>query len=454
MGRAPLPAAALRALQDRLGDRVSVRPADLDAASRDASSLPGSPPDAVVWPLATDEVQAVVRLAADARVPVTARGAGSSLEGNPIPVRGGIVLDLSRMSRVLAVRAEDLQADVEPGVVYAALNRALRPHGLFFPPAPGGSADVATVGGMVANNASGIYSVRYGGTRDHVRAATVVTGAGDVLRLGNRCRKSASGYHLLGLLVGSEGTLAIATELTLALAGLPAARRQGAFRFPDAPAAARATADVIRFGVDVAAIEFLDARTMAAIERLARVGLAAVPTLLVEVHGGAATVDEGWRAATDVMRDAGGEALVLPDGRDAWSIRELATRAVSAERPDAAVVRADVAIPIGALPALVERCEALAAERGLAVHLFGHAGIGILHALVLADEGERPAADAARDALVAHALALGGSCSGEHGMGLGNRAWAAREHGAALSLMQGVKALFDPHGILNPGKMW
>ena len=454
MGRAPLPAAALRALQDRLGDRVSVRPADLDAASRDASSLPGSPPDAVVWPLATDEVQAVVRLAADARVPVTARGAGSSLEGNPIPVRGGIVLDLSRMSRVLAVRAEDLQADVEPGVVYAALNRALRPHGLFFPPAPGGSADVATVGGMVANNASGIYSVRYGGTRDHVRAATVVTGAGDVLRLGNRCRKSASGYHLLGLLVGSEGTLAIATELTLALAGLPAARRQGAFRFPDAPAAARATADVIRFGVNVAAIEFLDARTMAAIERLARVGLAAVPTLLVEVHGGAATVDEGWRAATDVMRDAGGEALVLPDGRDAWSIRELATRAVSAERPDAAVVRADVAIPIGALPALVERCEALAAERGLAVHLFGHAGIGILHALVLADEGERPAADAARDALVAHALALGGSCSGEHGMGLGNRAWAAREHGAALSLMQGVKALFDPHGILNPGKMW
>ena len=202
MGRDPIPAATLRALRGCVGDRVSVRSADLDAASRDASSLPGSRPDAVVWPLATDEVQAVVRLAADARVPVTARGAGSSLEGNPIPVHGGIVLDLSRMTRVLAVRAEDLQADVEPGVVYAALNRALRPHGLFFPPAPGGSADVATIGGMVANNASGIYSVRYGGTRDHVRAATVVTGAGDVLRLGNRCRKSASGYHLLGLLVG------------------------------------------------------------------------------------------------------------------------------------------------------------------------------------------------------------------------------------------------------------
>jgi D-lactate dehydrogenase (cytochrome) len=355
---------------------------------------------------------------------------------------------------VLAVRAEDLQVDVQPGVVYAALNRALRPHGLFFPPAPGGSADVATVGGMVANNASGIYSVRYGGTRDHVRAATVVTGGGDVLRLGNRCRKSASGYHLLGLLVGSEGTLAIATELTLALAGLPAARRQGAFRFAGAPAAARATADVIRFGLDVAAIEFLDAGTLAALERFGRFGLAAAPTLLVEAHGSVAGVDEAWQAVTEVMRDAGGEPVVLPGGRDAWSIREHATRAIAAERPEAAVVRADVAIPIGALPGLVERCETLAAERRLAVHLFGHAGIGILHALVLADASERAAAEAARDVLVEHALAHGGSCSGEHGMGLGNRGYAAREHGAALALMQGVKALFDPHGILNPGKMW
>ena len=453
MGRA-LSLGSLQTLGERFGERVSVRPADLAAASRDASSLPGVLPEAVVWPASTDEVQAVVRLAGAKGIPVTARGAGSSLEGNPIPVRGGIVLDLSRMAQVMAVRAEDLQVDVQPGVVYAALNRALRPYGLFVPPAPGGSADVATVGGMVANNASGIYSVRYGGTRDHVRAATVVTGAGEVLRLGNRCRKSASGYHLLGLLVGSEGTLAIATELTLALAGLPAARRQGAFRFPTASAAARATAEMIRFGVDVAAIEFLDDRTIAALERFGRFGLAAAPTLLVEVHGGAAGVDEGWESATDVVRGAGGEQVVLPGGRDAWAIREQATRAIGAARPDAAVVRAEVAIPIGALPAVFERCEALAAARGLDVHLFGHAGIGILHALVLADAAERAAAEAARDALVEQALALGGSCSGEHGMGLGNRGYAAREHGAALALMQGVKALFDPHGILNPGKMW
>jgi len=447
-------AAGVRALETMLPGRCSARRTDLEAAARDASSLPGSPPDVVVWPVTTDEVAAVVRFANQAHVPLTARGAGSSLEGNPIPVEGGIVLDCSRMTAVVAVRPEDLQVDVQPGVVYAELNRQLRPHGLFFPPSPGGSAAIATVGGMVANNASGIYSVKYGGTRDHVRAATVVTGDGRLLRLGNRCRKSASGYHLLGLLVGSEGTLAIATELTLALAGLPAARRQGGFGFADADAAARATAALVRYGVDVAAVEFLDTRTVAALNRFGGFGLAERPCLLLEVHGSDAGVAEVWQTTESVVRDAGGEPLVLPDGRDAWTIREHATRAIEAQRPGAATVRADVAIPIGALPSLVRRAEELAAAHGVATHLFGHAGIGILHALVLADEAERAPAETARDALVEAALALGGSCSGEHGMGLGNRRYATREHGAGLALMRGIKALFDPAGTLNPGKIW
>ena len=444
----PLDAAALSALAGLLPDRHSTRPADLAAVAGDASSLTPVRPDAVVWPLATDEVAAIVKLAAARGIPLTARGAGSSLEGNPIPVRGGIVLDCSRMTRVVSVRPEDLQVDVEPGVVYAALNRALRPHGLFFPPSPGGSADVATIGGMVANNASGIYSLKYGGTRDHVRAATVVTGTGEVVRLGNRARKSASGYHLLGLIVGSEGTLGVVTDLTLALAGAPVARKRGGFRFADAASAAQATADLVRSGVDVAAVEFLDRPTVAALNRFGGFGLPEAPVLLLEVHGSDAGVGETWQAAADVV---GGEPLALDDP---WRVREQATRAVAAQRPDAATVRADVAIPIGALPALVEACERTAAERGLVVHLFGHAGIGILHALVLADDAERPVAQAARDALVEVALGLGGSCSGEHGMGLGNRHHAAREHGAALALMQGVKALFDPRGILNPGKIW
>jgi D-lactate dehydrogenase (cytochrome) len=453
---AGLDAATLASLGAVVEGRVSTRAADLDAAAHDASSLPAVRPDAVVWPRTTGEVAAVVRLAGARHIAVTPRGAGSSLEGNPIPVRGGVVLDCSRMDAVLAVRPADLQIDVQPGVVYAALNRELRPHGLFFPPSPGGSADWATVGGMVANNASGIYSVKYGGTRDHVRAATLVTGTGDVVRLGNRCRKSASGYHLLGLVVGSEGTLGVVTELTLALAGLPAARRQGGFGFPDAARAARATADLIRFAIDVAAVEFLDAPTMAAIDRFGGgLGLPATPCLLVEVHGSAAGVDEAWTTAGGVMAEAGGEPLALADGRDVWSaIRERATRAIEATRPDGRTVRSDLAIPIGALPELVGRCEAVATEHGVPLHLFGHAGIGILHVLARVDDAGAVAAERVRDALVAAVLDLGGSCSGEHGMGLGNRKYAAREHGPALTLMRGVKALFDPDGVLNPGKIW
>ncbi len=190
-------------------ERVSTRRADLEAASHDESSLPPSFPDAVAWPLSTDEVSALVTLAVRHEVSVTARGAGTSLEGNPIPLRGGLVVDFSRMQRVLEIRAADLSVRVEPGVVYERLNQALRPHGLFFPPSPGGSSDSATIGGMVANDASGIYSVKYGGTRDSVLAATVVVGDGRVLRLGSDCRKTSSGYHLIGLIVGAEGTLGL-----------------------------------------------------------------------------------------------------------------------------------------------------------------------------------------------------------------------------------------------------
>jgi D-lactate dehydrogenase (cytochrome) len=413
--------------------RVSTRPADRDAAAGDESALAPVRPDVVGWPETTEEVAAVVTLAAAERVPVTARGAGSSLEGNPIPVRGGIVLDLTRMARVVAVRADDLQADVQPGVVYDELNRQLRPHGLFFPPSPGGSSDVATIGGMVANNASGIYSVKYGGTRSHVLAATVVTGTGAVVRLGNRCRKSSSGYHLIGLLVGSEGTLAIASELTHAIA------------------------DCIRYGIDLAAVEFLDRRTVAALNAYKGFGLTEAPTLLVEVHGSAAVVDETWAAADALCRERGGAAIALPGDRDPWEIRHHVTRAIQAPRPDAKTVRADLAFPIAALPALVAEAYRIADARGCVLHTFGHAGIGILHALIRVDERDAArwaAAQAAKDDLVAAALACGGSASGEHGMGLGNRKYAAAEHGAALELMKGIKGVFDPGGVLNPGKIW
>lgn len=438
--------------------RVSTRRADLESAARDESSLPPGRADVVVWPASTDEVAAIVRCAAAENVFITARGAGSSLEGNPIPVHGGIVVDFSGMDRVLAVRPGDLQVDVQPGIVYAELNRQLKPQGLFFPPSPGGSSDVATIGGMVANNASGIYSAKYGGTRDHVRAVTAVTGTGTVVHLGNHCRKDSSGYHLVGLVIGSEGTLALMTEITLALAGLPAGRRRWAYAFDDDRGAATTIADLFRYGVDLAAAEFLDRSTMAAVNRLRGLSLEEAPTLLLEAHGSAAVLDEAASQVESVAAEHGARRLSLPPQMDPWGeVRHYATRAVAALDPEADIVRADLATPISALPEIVRQARTTGVRHGCRVYLFGHAGTGIIHLLVPARKArarEWAAAEAARDEMIEVALGLGGAVSGEHGMGLGNRRYAARALGPALDLMKGVKAVFDPAGILNPGKIW
>jgi D-lactate dehydrogenase (cytochrome) len=453
-----MPALVERLRQAIAAERVSTRPGDLEAVARDESSLPAGKPEVVVWPASTEEVASVIRLAAENGTPVTARGAGSSLEGNSIPTQGGIVLDLSRMQRVLAVRADDLQVDVEPGVVYAELNRQLRPTGLFFPPSPGGSSDVATIGGMVATNASGIYSAKYGGTRDYVRAATAVTGNGEIVRLGNLCRKHSTGYHLLGLVIGSEGTLAILTEITLALAPLPVGSRRWAFAFADDVAAAATIADLFRYGVDVAAAEFLDRATIAAVNGFRSLSLEESPTLLIEAHGSEAALAETTRTVETIAKERSARPLLLAAGQDPWrDVRHYTTRAIEALDPAADIVRADLAVPISTLPRLVESCAAAGAEYGRRIFLFGHAGIGILHVLIPARrEATRDwqAAESAKDRLVSAAIELGGTVSGEHGMGSGNRKYAATALGPALDLMKGVKVVFDPKGILNPGKIW
>ncbi len=438
-------------------ERVSTKPADLELASHDESSCPPSLPEVVVWPLTTDEVSRVIRQAYAHDIPLTARGAGSSLEGNPIPVRGGIVLDLSRMDKILTVHAEDLQVTVQPGIVYNHLNEQLKSYGLFFPPSPGGSSDVATVGGMVANNASGIYSVKYGGTRDHAKAATVVTGTGEVLHLGTRCRKTSSGYHLLGLLVGSEGTLAIATELTLSLVGLPQGRKQGAFTFPSEKAAVTAIAEMMRYGVDLAAVEFLDRRSVAALNRFQEFGLIEQPSLFVEVHGSPTAVDEVFATARTLCEEHGGTLIVLPGSHNPWEVRHFTTRAIQALNPQAKTIRTDMGFPISRLPEIVERSYTIAERHGVVLHTFGHAGLGILHALLRedpADAARWAAANHAKDEIVAFVLSVGGTASGEHGIGLGSRKYVQQEHGTALELMKGIKQLFDPKDILNPGKIW
>lgn len=438
-------------------DRVSTRPADIESASSDESSCPAVPPDVVVWPLTTDEISRVVQYAYGRSIPLTARGAGSSLEGNPIPVRGGIVLDLSRMNAIVKVHTEDLQVTVQPGIVYNQLNEQLKPYGLFFPPSPGGSSDVATIGGMVANNASGIYSVKYGGTRDHVKAATVVTGTGEVLQVGTRSRKTSSGYHLLGLVVGSEGTLAVATELTLSLIGLPQGRQQGAFTFPTEKAAVTAIAEMMRYGVDLAAVEFLDRRSIAALNRFQGFGLDEKPSLFIEVHGLPASIDEVFLTAQTLCEEHEGTFILLPDGRNPWEVRHFTTRAIQALNPQAKTIRTDMGFPISRLPDVVEQSYAIAERHGVVLHTFGHAGLGILHALLREDPSDTTRwakANQAKDEIVAFVLAAGGTASGEHGIGLGSRKYVQQEHGAALELMKGIKQLFDPKGILNPGKIW
>jgi len=438
-------------------DRFSTRSADLETAARDESSLPPSLPQAVVWPLSTDEVSRIVSSAARHRVAITARGAGTSLEGNPIPLAGGLVVDFSRMARVLEVRAADLAVRVEPGVVYEHLNHALRPHGLFFPPSPGGSADSATIGGMVANDASGIYSVKYGGTRNAVLAATVVVGDGRVVRIGSDCRKTSSGYHLIGLVVGSEGTLGLVTEVTLRLHGIPAARRQIALGFASERRAADAIAAMMAFGLDLAAVEFLDRRTMSALNRFRGYGLEEQPTLFLEAHGSEANAAEVARAALEISAEHGGRELRLASGQNPWEVRHFTTRSIRATNPGTEIVRTDLAVPISRLPEVVERSYRIGDKRGVALYAFGHAGLGIVHVLIAedpADPSRWQAALGAKDEILRVVLELGGSVSGEHGLGLGNRQYAELEHGEALELMKQVKRVFDPHGILNPGKIW
>lgn len=438
-------------------DRVSTKPADLELASHDESSCVPSLPEVVVWPLNTEEVRQLIGYAYEHAIPLTARGAGSSLEGNPIPVRGGMVLDLSRMDQIVTVHAGDLQVTVQPGIVYNQLNEQLKPYGLFFPPSPGGSSDVATIGGMAANNASGIYSVKYGGTRDHVKAATVVTGTGEVLQLGTRSRKTSSGYHLLGLLIGSEGTLGIATELTLSLVGLPQGSKQGAFAFPAEKAAASAIADMMRYGVDLAAVEFLDRRTVAALNRFQGFGLLEQPSLFIEVHGVPGAVEEVFSTATALCEEYSGHLIALPGGRNPWEVRHFTTRAIQALNPQAKTIRTDMGFPISCLPEVVEQSYAIAERHGVVLHTFGHAGIGILHALLREDPADTlrwEAANQAKDEIVAFVLSVGGTASGEHGIGLGSRKYVQQEHGPALEYMKRIKQLFDPKGILNPGKIW
>jgi len=449
-------AAILGELTGILGaENVSTSPGDLAQASRDESDLEPKAPDVVVWGESTEDVIGVVEACRKYRTPLTVRGAGTSLEGNPIPIKGGVVLDLSRMKRVLSVEPEHLLAVCEPGVVYNDLNDKLAQYGLFFPTSPGGSADIATIGGMVANNASGIFALKYGATRRHIRGLVAVTGAGEVIRTGHRCPKSSAGYDLTSLLCGSEGTLAIVTEITLGLCGRPGALERMGFQFSSDGDCAQAIAALISGGVDLAACEYLDTRCIRALNKFKSYGLPETPMLFLEVHGvGTQAIEETVATAGEVCREFGGQQLQLDS--DPWEVRHWATRAIRAVHPGTITVRCDVAFPIGALPQIVAKSHTLASAYDLNLYGFGHVGLGILHILIQVDPNNLALWDDAmevKDLIVAEVVDMGGTCSGEHGVGLGNKRYMRREHGMAVEVMRRIKTAFDPEGILNPGKV-
>lgn len=453
-------ARAIEELGKLIGDpaRVSTAEDDLTACARDESLHRPHRPDAVVWAKSAAEVSAVLRWANRNGVPVTPRGGGSSLEGNPIPVRGGIVLALERMDEVVALHEADLQICVQPGVIYDALNEALAPHKLFFPPAPG-SSDVATVGGMVANNSSGMHALKYGVTGDYVLALEVVLPSGEIIRTGTRARKSVSGYDLVSLFVGSEGTLGVITEITLKLFSLPEQISAVAV-FPTPQEAAQAIYRVNRYAPTPAALEWMDANMISLVNRWTGTTLREGPTLVMEFHG----IPAGIQAEAEIVRglcEACGcvdfQVGYAPEEQERlWAARRGAHDAIKYLHPGYVVIIGDIVVPISHYPQAVERAYAAGRAHDVTVYTFGHAGDGNLHFEVLVREDD-PASwrrgKAVNAAVVNYAISVGGTATGEHGVGIGKRDFMAVEHGASLPVMRALKQLLDPQGILNPGKI-
>jgi D-lactate dehydrogenase (cytochrome) len=437
--------------EDLLDIVPDVRDGDsvLDAHSRDLTYHPPHRPDVVVAARDTAEVARVLAYANANRIPVVPFGAGTSLEGHTIPVRGGIVLELSALDGI-DVRAADLQAIVGAGVTRSALNAAAAEHGLQFPVDPGADA---TLGGMAATNASGTTTVRYGGMRANVLALEVVLADGAVIRPGSRTVKTSAGYDLRALFVGSEGTLGVITELTLRLYGVPEHPVAVRASFPDVGAACRAAVTLIGSGVSVSRIELLDGETIAAVNEYRGTSYAEQPSLFLEVDGDVDTVREvaEWEGCTSFESETEQEARTR-----LWDARHNVFFALAARSPGKGSLATDVAVPLSELPAAVEFARARAAARGREASIVGHVGDGNFHVGLAVDvEDEADLADVHDfyDELVTFALERGGTCTGEHGIGLGKIDYLRREHPDLLPYYRALKDAFDPNGILNPGKI-
>jgi len=452
---ADLRADLLRLIPDeaRVNDGESV----LDQHAADLSYHPPHRPDVVVFPESAQEISAVLAYAHEARVPVVPFGAGTSLEGHVIPLHGGISLDLTRLDRIVAVDAEDLSATVQAGVTRSQLERAAGPHGLFFPVDPGADA---TLGGMAATNASGTTTVRYGGMRAHVLALEVVLADGRIVHAGSRAVKTSAGYNLAQLFVGSEGTLGVIAELTLRLHPIPEHVVVARAAFPSVEAACRAAAALVGAGVPVTRCELLDATTIAALNAYKGTAFPESPYLFVELGGSVSGVAGDLVVARALLEDEGATALEAETDPTArarmWDARHNALHASLALAPGSKAMTTDVAVPLSGLAAAMEHARTALDGSGLRGGIVGHAGDGNFHVAFLLDPDDAESVGRARrlnQALVEDALARGGTCTGEHGIGFGKLDYLAQEHGDLLPLLRGIKQLLDPHGIMNPGKV-
>ncbi|MES2879758.1 MAG: FAD-linked oxidase C-terminal domain-containing protein [Pseudomonadota bacterium] len=455
-----VPAALLTALKTRFGQQCSTALAVREQHGRDESAFaPMPPPAAVVFAQSTQDVADAVKLASDYRVPVIPFGAGSSLEGHLLAVQGGISLDVSRMNQVLSINADDLTVTVQPGVTRRQLNEAVKSTGLFFPIDPGADA---SLGGMCATRASGTNAVRYGTMRENVLALEVVTASGEIIRTGTRAKKSSAGYDLTRLMVGSEGTLGVITEVTVKLYPLPEAISAAICSFPSIEAAVRTTIQIIQMGIPIARVELIDANTVRMVNTYAKLGLREEPLLLMEFHGSPASVKEQAELVQELASEFGGNAFEwasTPEERTRlWTARHNAYFAAIQSKPGCRAISTDTCVPISRLADCLLDSVAEADASGIPYFLVGHVGDGNFHFGYLIDPDsaeERATAEQLNHALVSRALRLEGTCTGEHGVGLHKMDFLLSEAGVgAVAMMRAIKQALDPHNIMNPGKIF
>ena len=455
--RVPPDASLLASLRQLLGDRLSTSPAVCAHHGKDESYHAPHAPDAVAFAHSTEEVAAIVKICAHHKTPVIAFGTGTSLEGHVAALAGGICVDMSQMNRILRINAADLDASVEAGVTRKQLNEHLRDTGLFFPIDPGADA---SLGGMAATRASGTNAVRYGTMRENVLALTVVLADSRVIRTARRARKSAAGYDLTRLFVGSEGTLGVITEVTLRLYGIPEAVSAAVCAFPSIEGAVDTVILTIQSGVPVARIELLDECQMAAINKYSKLDHKVAPTLFFEFHGSPAGVAEQAETVKAIASEHGGDdfrwATTSEERSKLWQARHDAYYAALALRPGSKGWATDVCVPISRLAECISETKKDLAQSPLPYALVGHVGDGNFHLVFMIDP-DRPeeVAEASRlnDRMVARALAMEGTSTGEHGVGYGKMDFLIAEHGEAVSVMRTIKKALDPDGILNPGKI-